>query len=211
MIKLIIGDKNFSSWSMRGWLAVKLSGLPFEEILIRLDQPESHLKIREYSPSGKVPCLIDGSTKVWDSLAICEYAAEKAPEKNLWPKDQGQRATARSYVAEMHSGFVSLRQQLSMDLQLKTTIHHLLPGTIDDIQRILHLWSTALKDGGPFLFGEFGIVDAFYAPVVFRFISYGITIKDTKVLNYMKKVKSHPVVKAWVDGGLNEKPYEFKF
>lgn len=204
-LQLVIGDKNLSSWSMRAWLVAKASGVPFEEILVRLDRTETRQELLKYSPSEKVPCLIHGNLRVWDSLAISEYFAELAPGKNLWPSDPTLRAIARSYAAEMHSGFQSLRSQLSMDIRLRMEIRHLAPGTISDIRRIVQLWDEALtKSNGPYFFGEFGIVDAFYAPVVMRFLSYGIQIKNAAALKYMESVQENPWVKEWVDAGIKE-------
>lgn len=205
-MKLVIGDKNLSSWSMRAWLAAKASKLQIEEILIPLDQPQTKTEIQKWSPSGRVPCLIDGDLQIWDSLAICEYLAELSDQK-LWPKNPKERALARAYVSEMHSGFPGLRSQLSMDLRLKIEVRHLTAQTIADIERILFLWTQALKKSkGPFLFGEFGIVDAFYAPVVFRFLSYGIQIKSEMIRKYMAEIQSHKHVKNWYKDGLAEKP-----
>lgn len=213
---LVIGNKNLSSWSMRPWLVLKASGLKFKEINIELDTPETTQNIKQYSPTGKVPVLVHGDLHVWDSLAISEYiaelAADLAPEKNLWPADIHDRAIARSYVAEMHSGFMSLRNQLSMDISLRTEIKHLVPGTISDIERIISMWDEALSNSkGPFLFGEFGIVDAFYAPVVFRFQSYGIQIKNKKVQKYMHSILKLDIVQEWVKSSEKEKykPYSF--
>jgi glutathione S-transferase len=212
-LKLVIGDKNLSSWSMRAWLAAKASGLPFEEVMILLDRPETtNLALQKNSPSSRVPCLIHGDLSVWDSLAICEYLAELSPNKNLWPEDSRQRARARSYAAEMHSSFQSLRSHLSMDIRLKMEVRHLGQDTIKDISRVIKLWSEALQDsGGPFLFGKYGIVDAFYAPVVFRFLSYGIQIKSDPALKYMNEIKNHPDVKAWVKDALSEVPQVTRF
>lgn len=209
-LSLVIGDKALSSWSMRPWLALKASGLPFKEIKIPLDWPNTKKRILKYSPSGKIPVLIHGKHRIWDSLAICEYIAELAPQ--LWPAESGERALARSMVSEMHSSFQSLRDQLSMDLQMKTKILHLTPQTIRDIERILLLWQQALKKSkGPFLFGEFSIADAFYAPVVFRFLSYGIDIKNKSALKYMKHIQAHPAVKSWYQAAQKEKPFTSKF
>ncbi len=211
-LKLVIGDKNLSSWSMRAWLVAKASRLSFEEILIPLDQPETKAQLEKYSPSHKVPCLIHGDTRIWDSLAISEYLAELAPDSSLWPKDSQQRALARSYVAEMHSGFSGLRAQFSMDIRLKIEVRHLTPQTISDIQRILSLWNSTLeRNKGPFLFGDFGIVDAFYAPVVFRFLSYGIHIESPIILKYMKAIQNNEHVNSWVQAGLSETPPPYIF
>ncbi len=211
-LELVIGDKNLSSWSMRPWLVLKKSGLPHKETQILLDRPNTAREIQKHSPSGKVPVLHHGKTTVWDSLAIAEYLAELAPEAQLWPRQASQRAVARSYVAEMHSGFSSLRSQLSMDIQLRIQIRHLTSGTISDIERILELWQLALKaSGGPFLFGNFGIVDAFYAPVVMRFVSYGIKIKNKQVLKYLEKIQNDNDVADWVREAKKEKPYFVEF
>lgn len=188
-------------------MAAKASELSFREILVPLDQPETKLELNKYSPSAKVPCLIHGDLRVWDSLAICEYIAELAPDKLLWPENKQSRAIARAYVAEMHSGFLSLRSQLSMDIRLRMEIRHLTPQTIEDIKRIMFLWTNALaRSKGPFLFGAFGIVDAFFAPVVFRFISYGVQIQASTIKKYMEQIQNNEHVKNWVEAGLNEKP-----
>lgn len=204
---LVIGDKNLSSWSMRAWVALKASGIKFREKKILLDRPDSIQKLRRHSPTGRVPLLIHGKLRIWDSLAICEYLAELVPERNLLPLKTSERALARSYMAEMHSGFHSMRQQLSMNIQLRTSIVHLEPQTLRDISRIVKLWKDALsKSGGPFLFGDFGVVDATFAPVVFRFLSYGVRVKSTLCQRYISRVKGHPAVRAWVKGALKEVP-----
>jgi glutathione S-transferase len=212
MIKLVIGDKNLSTWSMRAWLVLKQSGLTFEEVMIPLDGPDTKKSLQTFSPSQKVPCLIHNDLKVWDSLAISEYIAELTPDKNLWPADSTQRALARAYAAEIHSSFQSMRSQLSMDIRLQMNIRHLAAQTISEIERILTLWKNALeKSKGPFLFGEFGIVDAFYAPVVFRFLSYGIQISSEPVKKYMKNIQEFESVKTWVKAALDEKPPAIEF
>lgn len=150
--------------------------------------------------------LLHGKTHIWDSLAICEYIHELDPDKNLWPQDAKARAIARSYVAEMHSGFTSLRSQLSMDISLRTHIKHLAPQTLADIARIVDLWEAALgQSGGPYLFGSFGIADAFYAPVVFRFLSYGIDIRNARCRKYMNTVVGTSFVKDWVKSAKKER------
>lgn len=203
--KLVIGDRNLSSWSLRAWLVAKASGLRFEEIFIPLDQPSTLAALEKHSPSAKVPCLIHGDIHIWDSLAICEYLHELSPDKKLWPKDMSTRARARSYVAEMHSGFTSLRSQLSMDIRLRMEARHLVPQTIKDIQRIVQLWEDALSSSkGPYLFGEFSIADAFYTPVVLRFLSYGIKIKSEKALLYMSTIQSHPNLQEWIKRARDE-------
>lgn len=211
-LQLVIGDKNLSSWSMRAWLVAKASNVSFEEILIVLDQPETAGQLTKYSPSQKVPCLLHAENRIWDSLAIAEYFAELAPDAQLWPSDPAQRALARSYAAEMHSGFSGLRAQLSMDIRLRMEIRHLTPDTISDIERILFLWKSALAESpGPFLFGEFGIVDAFYAPVVFRFLSYGIQIESAIIQKYMSSIQNQEHVRAWVEAAIAETPPAYSF
>ncbi len=203
---LIIGDKSFSSWSMRAWLVAVQSGLPFKEINIKLDQAGTAAQIAKYSPSGKIPALKLGKIVIWDSLAIAEYLNDLSPEAQLWPEDIGARALARSYAAEVHSGFTNLRTQLSMDIRLQCEIRHLSDGTVADINRILDMWRTALKvSEGPYLFGEFCIADAFFAPMVFRFISYGIKIKDPMIRKYMKNIIEHHGVQFWVEEAMKEK------
>ncbi len=206
MFELVIGDKAYSSWSMRAWLVAVQSGLPFKETLVKLDAPTTAKQISKYSPSGRVPVLRQGKIVVWDSLAIAEFLNEISPEAKLWPEDKTLRAQARSYAAEMHSGFTSLRTQLSMDLQLKSKSRHLSTGTIADIERILELWKSALaKSHGPFLFGDFCIADAFFAPVVCRFISYGVVIKNKDILQYMQNIQDHHGVQFWIEQAMEEK------
>lgn len=204
--ELVIGDKAYSSWSMRAWLVAVQSGLPFKEINVKLDTPKTAEQIAKHSPSGKVPALKHGKTVIWDSLAIAEYLNEISPEAKLWPEDAATRAVARSYAAEAHSGFANLRMHLSMDLQLRAEARHLTSGAIADIQRILEMWRTALKvSKGPYLFGDFSIADAFFAPIVFRFISYGIKIKDKTALAYMQNIQDHHGVQFWVEEAMAEK------
>lgn len=209
-IKLVIGDKNYSSWSMRPWLALKASKLPFEEIKVLLDRPDTKKNILKHSPSGKVPVLIYKGEAVWDSLAICEFIAELAPKSQLWPKDDMARAQARSYVAEMHSGFLSLRTQMSMDIRLNIKMGHLLQSTVDDIKRITSMWESALqKYGGPYLFGShFGIADSFYAPVVMRFNSYGVQLKSSTLKKYMNTMLENPFVNEWIKEAKKEEFYQ---
>jgi glutathione S-transferase len=180
---LFIGSKNISSWSLRPWLAMKMANLPFEEVLIALRQPETKAEIKPHSPSGKVPALrIEEGTReqtVWDSLAICETLAERHPGAHLWPADTSARAEARSVTAEMHSGFPDLRNTLSMDIARRHPVPALDDTVNGQIARIVAIWEAALtryKNDAGFLFGEFSIADAFYAPVVTRFRTYGIPL-----------------------------------
>jgi len=180
---LIIGSKNTSSWSLRPWLAMKMAGIGFEEVLVGLRRPETKTEILAHSPSGKVPALIieeAGSTQtVWDSLAICETLAERHPAAHLWPADSATRASARAVTAEMHSGFPDVRKQLSMEIAARHPTPSLDAEAKGQIARIVSIWEESLarygKDGG-FLFGGFTIADAFYAPVVTRFETYGIAL-----------------------------------
>ena len=173
--RLVIGNKNWSSWSLRPWLAMRRLGLPFEEINVRLRQADSKAAILKYSPSGLVPLLLDGDLAIWDSLAILEYLAEQHPDKHLWPADRQARALARSVSAEMHSGFAPLRQACSMEILADNPLEPV-PETVEtDIRRIIALWRecrSRFGAGGPFLFGEFSAADAMYAPVASRFRTY---------------------------------------
>jgi len=176
-LELVVGTKNWSTWSLRPWLALKRTGAPFKETLVQLREIEtSTAEILKHSPSGLVPVLKDGELVVWDSLAICEYLAERFPSARLWPEDQDLRALARSAAAEMHGGFGALRRECAMDLKLRTVIEPS-PEVSRDVRRIVQLWSQALeRSGGPFLFGHWTIADAFYAPVATRFRTYGIDL-----------------------------------
>ena len=178
MLKIVVGNKKYSSWSLRGWLALKLANVPYEEIVVPLDMPDTAQQIRKYSPSGRVPALIDGEITVWDSLAIAEYLHEKFPDKRLWPRDAAQRARARSVAAEMHAGFANLRNDCSMKIVQQYPYKALRPETQADVDRIVAIWQECLnQSGGPFLFGkEPCVADAFYAPVVSRFRTYSIPV-----------------------------------
>jgi glutathione S-transferase len=204
---LVIGNKRFSSWSLRPWLVMTHFEIPFEEKLIYLDQPTTNKEIRQHSPSGKVPALVIDDQIIWDSLAICEFLNEKYPNKNLWPKDSKMRALARSVSAEMHSGFQTMRQVMSHNLQLQQT-EFVSAAANDDIKRIKEIWSTCLKkSGGPFLFGEFCIADAMFAPVVNRFISYAVPIDGTSesdIASYIKQIRQLPAHQKWIQAGLKE-------
>ncbi|HTI66208.1 MAG TPA: glutathione S-transferase family protein [Caulobacteraceae bacterium] len=179
-MELVIGDKNFSSWSLRPWLVLKRAGATFGETLVRLRQPGTAAEVARHSPSGKVPLLRDGEVMVWDSLAICEYLAERFPAAGLWPADVQARALGRSAVAEMHSGFASLRGELPMDLALHR-VAEISEATQTDIRRIVQLWASLCErfgKDGPWLLGPWSIADAFYTPVATRFRSYGVRLSD---------------------------------
>ena len=174
---LVIGNKNYSSWSLRPWLALRQAQVAFREVRIPLYTPESKAQIAALSPSGKVPCLVDGTLAVWDSLAICEYVAERHPDRGLWPADARARAVARSMSAEMHSGFQNLRSNMSMNCRKRFPGMGRTVEVAGEIERIQRSWAEAREKfgaGGPFLFGAFTIADAMYAPVVLRFRTYAV-------------------------------------
>jgi glutathione S-transferase len=206
-MKLVIGDKNVSSWSMRPWLVLKHFGIPFEEIMIRLARPDSSANILAHSPSGKVPCLVtDAGDAVWESLAIMETLAELFPQHAMWPRDATARVHARSISAEMHAGFADLREQMSMNIQRQAFGQELTAGALANVKRIDVIWRNCLTaHGGPFLFGnEFGIADAMFAPVVMRFNSYAPKLSET-ALAYCASVTALPVVAEWIEGARKER------
>jgi glutathione S-transferase len=215
-MQLVIGNKNYSSWSMRPWVLMTHFGLPFEEVKVRLEnfEPGSEFKRRigELTPAGKVPVLVDGDLAIWDSLAICEYLAETCPQHALWPQDARRRARARSVVAEMHSGFGALRSNFGMNIEARlpevgARVLAADPAARADLARVTALWDDALAtSGGPFLFGEFSIADAFFAPVVTRLQTYGLPASAASSA-YMARVLASPGVAAWVRGALEEKDY----
>ena len=201
---LVIGNKNYSSWSLRPWLAMKVAGIPFAEHRIPLYGPGSKDQILVYSPAGKVPCLADGDLRVWDSLSICEYLAEKHP--GLWPQDPAARALARSVSAEMHSGFMNLRAKMSMNIRKRYPGLGRTPESMADVARIVSLWSDCRArygKGGPFLFGAFSIADAMYAPVVLRFRTYEVELPaDCRA--YSDAVLALPAMQDWIAAAMAE-------
>jgi glutathione S-transferase len=213
MLKLYIGNKNYSSWSMRPWVLLTQAGIPFEEVMARFDSfaPDSHFKqvIGPVSPVGKVPALVDGDLAVWDTLAIAEYLAEKFPDQQLWPADIQARARARSICAEMHSGFAALRSACPMNIEASLPeIGQLVwrdkPAVRADVARLVAMWSELLaQHGGPMLFGTFSVADAYFAPVVMRFKTYALPVPEA-IAAYMERVAALPGVKAWVQGALAE-------
>lgn len=179
-MELVIGDKSFSTWSMRPWLVLKHLGVEFTEVNVRLRQTTTSEDVLRHSPSGKIPLLRDGDLKVWDSLAICEYLADRFPDAGLWPGDPKARAVARAVTAEMHSGFPNIRGELAMDLGLMR-VAEVVEATRAEIRRIAHMWSSLREQhakAGPFLFGAWSIADAYYTPVATRFRSYGVKLSD---------------------------------
>lgn len=215
-MQLTIGNKNYSSWSMRPWVLMKQAGIPFEEKMLRFDAftPQSRFKteLATLTPAGRVPVLVDDGLVVWDTLAIAEYLAERFPAKKLWPADVKARARARSVCAEMHSGFGALRSHFPMNIEAR------LPevgakalaeqaGVRADIERIVQMWTELLREhGGPLLFGEFSIADAYFAPVVMRFTTYAPPL-PAEVTAYMERVKALPGVAAWIEGALAERDF----
>jgi glutathione S-transferase len=203
-MKLVIGNKNESSWSMRPWLVLRYFGLAFDEIPVRLAQPDTRAAILEHSPSGKVPCLLTDAGTVWDSLAILETLAERHPQHAMWPRDPAVRAHARSVSAEMHSGLVALRQNMPMEIRTYSPGQGATGQTLADVRRVDAIWCECLDAyGGPFLFGEFGIADAMYAPVVMRFNSYAPALSDI-ARAYAERVSALPAVAEWIEGARRE-------
>ncbi|MFN3657687.1 MAG: glutathione S-transferase family protein [Pseudolabrys sp.] len=208
-LTLVIGNKNYSSWSLRPWIAMKVAGIAFDETLIPLYEPGSAEEIRKYSPAGKVPVLIDGDQHIWESLAILEHLAERFPDAGLWPKDARARSHARVVAAEMHAGFQPLRKACTMNLWLPVKPRPQADDVMDNVRRIEALWADCRarlgKDaGGPFLFGAFGAADAMYAPVVARFHNYGLPVsRDTRA--YMDAVMALPAWKEWTAAAMQEK------
>ena len=213
MLTLYIGNKNYSSWSMRPWVLMKQAGIPFEERMLRFDSfaGDSGFKqeVLKVSPAGRVPVLVDDGFSVWDTLAIAEYLAEKFPDRQLWPQDVKARARARSVCAEMHSGFSALRTHCPMNieatlLQPGAIVWRDQPAVREDVQRIVAIWSELLaQHKGPMLFGEFSIADAFYAPVCMRIRNYGLPVPGV-VTDYIRRVCALPGVKAWIADALEE-------
>ena len=203
-MRLVIGNKALSSWSMRPWVLMRALGLDFEETLIRLDRPETRGEIKAHSPSGLVPCLIrDDGEAVWDSLAIMEALAED--HDGVWPEEARQRRLARCLAAEMHSGFGTLRTVWPMDLTVEGAGLATPLGVRRDLERVFALWSQALEtSGGPFLFGGFGGADAMYAPVVARIRTYGPVPMPTGLADYAEAVWTHEAVAAWREGAAAE-------
>lgn len=201
-MKLVIGNKNYSSWSLRPWLAMKMAGIEFSEERICLDQVDTKARILAVSSAGRVPVLVDGELTVWDSLAICEYVNETYAGGRLWPAGRVERARARSVVAEMHSGFTALRGSMSMNIRARLPEKGAAalgrPEVATDVERITTLWTECLeRSGGPFLFGGFSIADAFYAPVVTRFRTYGVPLSGL-LSAYSERIFALDPMVEWV-------------
>jgi glutathione S-transferase len=208
-LTLVIGNKNYSSWSLRPWLVLKAAGVDFDEIRIPLDEPGTKAAILRHSPAGKVPCLLDDGLRIWDSLAICEHVNEVHADGRLWPSERAARARARSIVAEMHAGFAAVRAHLPMDIRSRDPERGRLalarPEVAAEVARIQSLWLDALStSGGPLLFGPFTIADAFYAPVLTRFVTYGIAL-PAPLAAYSERVRDLPAMQEWTAAAQAEK------
>ncbi len=204
--ELVIGNKNYSSWSLRPWLAMTHFGIPFRETMILLDTPTMKAEILAHSPAGRVPVLKHGELRIWDSLAILEYLAERFPQHDFWPADRAARAHARSLAAEMHAGFPDLRRELPMDSRARRPDHRWSDLAAADIDRIKAMWSDSRRTygtGGDFLCGGFGAVDAMYAPVVSRFVTYGVAL-DGAAADYRDAVWNLPAMQAWLSAAAIE-------
>ncbi|MBI3517360.1 MAG: glutathione S-transferase family protein [Proteobacteria bacterium] len=203
---LYIGNKNYSSWSLRAWLVLRQAGVAFEEVLIPLRQPDTPEKILRHSPSGRVPCLHHGDIVVWDSLAIGEYVADLFPHAQLWPTDPTARAVARGVAAEMHAGFAALRQNMPMNLRGAFPGKGLSPAVREDINRVTALWRDCRRRFAghkPMLFGDFSIADAMYAPVVARFATYAVVL-DEDARDYVRLILDLPAMQEWVEAAKQE-------
>jgi glutathione S-transferase len=205
MYTLYLGNRNYSSWSLRGWLAMKLAGAPFAEVMVALSgeaQPDP--ANRTFSPSARVPCLHDGDVVVWDSLAIGEYLAER--HAGMWPADPIARAWARSVACEMHSGFSALRNEMTMCIRERVDVRPWSPALAADVARLSDIWSEGRRRygaGGAYLCGGMSLADAFYAPVAFRFRTYGVT-PDGMAGDYLRDLLVHPLLREWEAGALAE-------
>jgi glutathione S-transferase len=207
---LAIGNKNYSSWSLRGWLMVKLAGIDFEEVVVPLDLPDTPASIRKYSPSGRVPVLLHRGLPVWESLAIAEYLNELKPEAGLWPSSLAARTHARSISTEMHAGFLDLRTNMPVNIRASFPGKGMTPAVRADIERITGMWrdtrkrfaGSAPKDDG-FLFGAFSAADAMYAPVVTRLRTYGVKV-DSDTDSYCKNILAYPAMQEWIAAAKRE-------
>ncbi len=203
MYELIIANKNYSSWSMRPWVLMRELAIPFSERLLPFHTNQGAGDFRHFTPSGRVPCLVDGELKVWDSLAIAEILAER--HGGVWPQDQAARAWARSAAAEMHSGFATLRNECSMSVGMRIRLHRISPGLQSELSRLAALWTEGLdRHGGPFLAGDrFTAVDAFFAPVATRVQTYGLSLPKAAA-DYTQRLLDLVAVKAWIAAGIAE-------
>ena len=221
MLKLTIGNKNYSSWSMRPWVLLTQAGVPFEEVMVRFDdfhnestyeQSPFKQSLRAITPVGKVPVLVDGELAIWDTLAIAEYVAEQFPEKQLWPADKAARARARSICAEMHSGFTGLRGNCPMNIEANLADAGALiwrdkSAVRADVQRLVEMWSALLQQyGGPLLFGHFTVADAYFAPICTRIKTYALPV-PAHITAYVDRVCALPSVQAWITQAKAERDF----
>ncbi|WP_027994520.1 glutathione S-transferase family protein [Simplicispira psychrophila] len=216
MLKLYIGSKNYSSWSLRPWLLMRQTGIAFDEVVVRFDSfaADSQFKrtLQGISPTGKVPVLVDGDRVVWDTLAIAETLAEQYPDKQLWPQDAHARAQARSVVAEMHSGFTALRSACPQNIEAQLPDTGALlwrdqPAVRADVARLVEMWSALLaQHGGPMLLGDFSIADAFFAPVCMRLVTYALPV-PAHIGAYIDRVRALPAMQDWIAGALAEQDF----
>jgi glutathione S-transferase len=205
-LTLVIANKNYSSWSLRAWLMLKQAGLDFEEVRIALNTPETQAQILQYSPSGRVPTLLHDQLIVWESLAICEYVAELVPDQHLLPEDRAARAIARAVSSEMHAGFRDLREYMPMDCRARLPGQGRQPGVQEDIDRITELWRNCRQQfgqGGDWLFGQFSIADAMFAPVISRFVTYEVEL-DPVSRAYADAVLALPAMQNWLSAAAAE-------
>jgi len=213
MHKLYIGNKNYSSWSMRPWVLMTQAGIPFEEVVVRFDSFDADSNFKKtlagVTPTARVPVLVDDALAIWDTLAIAEYLAEQFPDQALWPRDAAARARARSICAEMHSGFGALRSHCPMNIEATLPDIGALawrdqPAVRNDVQRLVQMWSGLLQQfGGPMLFGEFSIADAYFAPVCMRLNTYALPVPPA-ITAYVARVTALPGVQAWIQAALAE-------
>ena len=216
MLKLYIGNKNYSSWSMRPWVLLKQAGIAFDEVRVRFDSFDAGSEFKRtmgsVTPTGKVPALVDGDLVVWDTLAIAEYVSETWPDKQLWPADAKARARARSVCAEMHSGFTALRSHCPMNIEADLADTGALiwrdkPAVRADVARLVDMWGALLQEhGGPMLFGQFSVADAYFAPVCMRLHTYALPL-PAPIAAYVQRVRELPGVNAWITEALAEKDF----
>lgn len=205
-LRLVIGNRNYSSWSMRPWVLMRQLGIEFEEVQISLREEGSLERKLSYSPAGKVPVLLDGELRIWESLAIVEHLAETFPERGVWPAEPARRAAARAVSAEMHAGFASVRSRMPLNCRAHRPGAGRGPGVEEDIGRIRQLWResrTAHGSGGEFLFGEFGAADAMFAPVASRFRTYEVELDGVEA-DYADAVLALPAVAEWIEAARRE-------
>jgi len=216
MLKLLIGNKNYSSWSMRAWVLLRQAEIAFDEVMVRFDAFDAgstfKKTVSELNPVGKVPVLIDGSLVIWDTLAIAEYLAEQFPQKQLWPTERAARARARSVCAEMHAGFTGLRSDCPMNIEAALPDAGALvwrdrPAVRQDVERLVEMWQGLLNEhGGPLLFGQFSIADAYFAPLCTRLKTYALPVPPA-IAAYVDRIHALPGVRAWIEGALAEKDF----